>query len=494
MPYLDASIPEANAGRFGLSSDFVIGWEEWVALPDLGLPAIKAKVDTGARTSALHASVIEPFGPADRPQVRFLIQPDPDNPGLEITCSAPVTDRRNVTSSNGETELRYVIAARLRVADRVWPIEVTLTDRSQMAYRMLLGRTAIGEAMVVDPNRSFIQPALSFEDYRDLPRRQPVRRPLRIALLTREPDNYSSLRLAEAARTRGHVLEMIDTSRCYMKIGGLASEVHYDGKVLPRYDAVIPRIGASITAYGLAVLRQFASTGAYCLNPADAIGASRDKLLAHQILSRAGVGMPMTAFANSPKDTRDLISLAGGAPVVVKLLESTQGRGVVLAETRKAAESIIDAFRGLNANFLVQEFVKEAGGADLRCFVVGSKVVGGMLRTAAEGEFRSNLHRGGAAKAVKLSKAERDVARTAARELGLSVAGVDILRSAQGPKVLEVNSSPGLQGIEGVTKQDIAGRIIEHLESRVRPLARQRDGAPRRTGAVQEADSSRTGT
>jgi ribosomal protein S6--L-glutamate ligase len=463
-----------------LAADFMIGWEEWVALPDLGLPAIKAKVDTGARTSALHASVIEPFGPPEHPQVRFLVQPDPDRPELEITCSAPVTDRRNVTSSNGDTEQRYVILAKVQIDGRVWPIEMTLTDRSQMTYRMLLGRSAIGEDMVVDPNRSFLRPALSYDLYRNIPHRRPIKRPLRIALLTREPENYSSRRLVKAAEARGHVVEMIDTSRCYMRIGGISSEVHYDGKVLPRYDAVIPRIGASITAYGLAVLRQFAGTGAYCLNSADAIGASRDKLLAHQILARAGVGMPITTFANSPKDTRDLIAIAGGAPVVVKLLESTQGRGVVLAETRKAAESLVDAFRGLNANFLVQEFIREAGGSDIRCFVVGSKVVGAMMRVAAEGEFRSNLHRGGAAQTVKLSKTERDVARTAARELGLAVAGVDILRSVDGPRVLEVNSSPGLQGIEAVSKKDIASQIIIHLENRVRPLSRHREGSVKR--------------
>ncbi|WP_424934057.1 30S ribosomal protein S6--L-glutamate ligase [Amaricoccus macauensis] len=472
---------QGNSGRIDVCSDFVIGWEEWVSLPDLGLPAIKAKVDTGAKTPALHASVIEPFGPADNPQVRFMLQPNPDNPDLEITCSAPVIDRRYVTSSNGDSEQRYVISTHIKIADRTWPIEVTLTDRSSMAYRMLLGRSAIDSDMVVDPNRSFIQPQLSFDLFRNIPHRKPIHRPLRIALLTREPENYSSRRLAEAARERGHVLEMIDTSRCYMRIGGTISEVHYDGKVLPRYDAVIPRIGASITAYGMAVLRQFASTGALCLNSAEAIGASRDKLLAHQLLARAGIGMPITTFANSPKDTRDLINIAGGSPVVVKLLESTQGRGVVLAETRKAAESLVDAFRGLDANFLVQEFVKEAGGSDIRCFVVGNKVVGAMMRSAAEGEFRSNLHRGGTARVVKLSRDERNVARLASRELGLSVAGVDILRSSEGPKVLEVNSSPGLQGIEAVTKKDVASQMIMLLESRVRPLSKTRDTITKRS-------------
>lgn len=458
-----------------VTETYTLGWEEWVDLSDLGLPAIKAKVDTGAKTSALHAVEFEPFGPADNPQVRFLIQPDPQNPNLELTCSARVVDRRDVTSSNGETELRYVIETLAKVGDRSWPIQITLTNRENMTFRMLLGRQAIGDDMVVDPNESFVQPKLNYDTYKALPRRKPVRRPLRIALLSREPRSYSTKRLIEAGENRNHVVEVIDTQRCYMRIGGIRPEVHYDGDVLPYFDAVIPRIGASITSYGTAVLRQFASTGAYCLNTASGIISSRDKLLAHQLLSDANIGMPLTTFANSPKDTKDLISLAGQAPVVVKLLQSTQGRGVVLAETRKAAESLVDAFRGLEANFLVQQFVAEAAGADVRCLVVGNRVVGAMRRRACEGEFRSNLHRGGTAEPVKLNKEERDTARKAARVLGLNVAGVDLLQSNSGPKVLEVNSSPGLEGIEGSSGIDVADQVFQFLESRVRPLSKQKD-------------------
>lgn len=470
------------------ATPFELGWEEWLALPDLGLPAIKAKVDTGAKTSALHASVIEPFGPTDAPQVRFLIQPDPANPGLEITCSAPVVDRRDVTSSNGDTELRYVIQTHVQMGTRLWPIQLTLTNRENMMYRMLFGRGAIQPDMIVDANTSFMQPKLDFKAYSGLPKKRPVKRPLRIALLTREPRNYSSRRLIEAAQQRGHVIEAIDTARCYMQIGAFDPEVHYDGQALPRYDAVIPRIGAGITDYGLAVLRQFSSTGALCLNEPSAIGYSRDKLLAHQMLARAKINMPVTAFAHSPKDTKDLISLAGGAPVVVKLLSSTQGKGVVLAETRKAAESLVDAFRGLEANFLVQDFVAEAAGSDVRAFVIGNKVVGAMKRQAQKGEFRSNLHRGGTASTVKLTKLERDTAREAAKVLGLKVAGVDILQTDRGPKVLEVNSSPGLQGIETTSGKDIAGMVIEHLERQVRPLSRIREPGKRsrRKGPVSE--------
>lgn len=453
-----------------MSDAFVLGWEEWLGLPDLGLPAIRAKVDTGARTSALHTDSIEVFGPATAPQVRFIVRPDPDDPTIEITCSAPIVDRRNVTSSNGESELRYVIRTTAQMGPRIWPIEVTLTNRETMAYRMLLGRGAITEDMVVDPNRACVQPALSSRAYADIPRRKPVKRPLRIALLTREKKNYSSRRLIEAGEARGHVVEVVNTSRCYMQIGGPKMTVHYDGNPLPQYDAVIPRIGASITSYGTAVLRQFANTGAYCLNAPGAITAARDKLLAQQILARAGISMPLTAFANSPKDTKDLINLVGGAPVVVKLLESSQGRGVVLAETRKAAESLVDAFRDLYANFLVQEFVSEAGGSDTRCFIVGNRVVAGMRRTAADGDFRSNLHRGGSATRVRLTRQEKDIAKLAARELGLDVAGVDLLAGKDGPKVLEVNASPGLEGIETSTGKDVAGLMIEYLETRVRPL------------------------
>ncbi len=457
------------------STPITLGWEEWLALPDLGLPAIKAKIDTGAKTSALHASIIEPFGPAHKPQVRFLIQPDPSDPSLEITCSAPVVDRREVTSSNGESELRYVIETTARIGALRWPIQLTLSNRETMSYRMLFGRGAILSNMIIDPNASFLQPVLGYAVYQGLPRRKPVRRPLRIALLTREPGNYSSRRLIEAAAVRGHVMEAIDTARLYMRIGTLAPELHYDGAVMARYDAVIPRIGASITDYGMAVLRQFSNAGAYCLNSAGSISRSRDKLLAHQLLARAQIPMPITAFAHSPKDTRDLIGLAGGAPIVLKLLSSAQGKGVVLAETRKAAESLVDAFRGLDANFLVQEFVEEAGGADVRAFVIGSKVVGAMRRQAAKGEFRSNLHRGGTASAVKLSPAEREIARDAVRTIGLQVAGVDMLQTEAGPKVLEVNSSPGLKGIEAATGKDIAGLMIAHLETRVRPLAKHRE-------------------
>ncbi|MBN9888844.1 30S ribosomal protein S6--L-glutamate ligase [Salipiger abyssi] len=450
-------------------TQFTLGWEEWLALPDLGLPAIRAKVDTGAKTSALHAFAIEPFGPAEKPMVRFAIHPDPQDPGLEIICSAPLKDRREVTSSNGETELRFVIETTLSMGERSWPIEVTLTDRGGMAYRMLLGRTALDEEMIVAPSLKYQQPQLSFDAYRAAPRLKQHRRALRLAILSREPGNYSTRRLIEAAEARGHTMEVIDTSRCYMNIRAVGGEVHYDGRRLPHYDAVIPRIGASVTSYGTAVVRQFESLGTYCLSGSEGITVSRDKLHAHQVLARHRIGMPTTAFARSPKDSGNVISLVGGAPLVLKLLESTQGKGVVLAETKKAAESVISAFQGLKADFLVQSFVKEAAGEDIRCFVVGGKVVAAMRRKGKPDDFRSNLHQGGTAEPVRISKAEREVAVRAARAMKLDVAGVDLLRGEDGPKVLEVNSSPGLEGIEKTSGKDIAAMVIQHIEAKVAP-------------------------
>ncbi|MBD3663020.1 30S ribosomal protein S6--L-glutamate ligase [Sulfitobacter sp. TSTF-M16] len=449
--------------------ELTFGWEEWVALPDLGLPAIKAKVDTGARTSALHANDIETFGSASKPKVRFNVHPIPGRRDISITCSAPLVDRREVTSSNGEAESRYVISTTLEVGGETWPIEVTLTNRDGLTSRMLLGRQALSDHISISPTEKRLQPDLSYDVYHDTRlRSQAPQRALRIAVLSREA-NYSTGRLVEVGEARGHTVEVIDTTRCYMAINTIAPEVHYDGKRLPRYDAVIPRIGASITPYGCAVIRQFETIGTYCVNGSDGILSSRDKLHAHQVLAAKRIGMPTTAFAASPKDTSNLMALVGTAPLIVKLLESTQGKGVVLAETKKAAESVIDAFRGLKANFLVQDFVKEAAGEDIRCLVVAGKVVAAMKRTGAEGDFRSNLHRGGSAKVVRITREERETAVRAARAFNLGLAGVDLLRSSDGPKVLEVNSSPGLEGIEKATGKDITGKLYDVIEARVKP-------------------------
>lgn len=291
---------------------------------------------------------------------------------------------------------------------------------------------------------------------------------MKIAVLSRNPKLYSTRRLIEAAEQRGHEAKVFDHLRCYMNIASSKPEVHYKGEVLDGYGAVIPRIGASVTFYGTAVLRQFEMMGVYPLNESVAISRSRDKLRSLQLLSRKGVGIPSTGFANAPHDTGDLLDSVGQPPYIVKLIEGTQGKGVVLAETRKAAESLVDAFRGLNAHFLVQEFIKEAGGADIRCFVVGDKVVAAMKRQAKEGEFRSNLHCGGSASITRLTPQERAAAVKAAKVMGLNVAGVDLLRSSRGPLIMEVNSSPGLEGIENATGKDVAGMIIQFIEKNAR--------------------------
>ncbi len=291
---------------------------------------------------------------------------------------------------------------------------------------------------------------------------------MKIAVLSTNGNLYSTKRLIEAGRKRGHDMSVVNHKRCYMNIMSNSPEVHYKGEALPRPDAIIPRIGASVSFYGTAVVRQFEMMGVYSVNESVAITRSRDKLRASQLLARKGIGLPVTGFANSPDDTDDLLATVGGAPDVIELLEGTQGVGVVLAETRKAAESVIEAFRGLGANFMVQEFVKEAEGADIRCFVVGEKVVASMMRKGKEGEFRSNLHRGGTATLIKITPEERATAVRSAAVMGLNVAGVDLLRSKRGPVVMEVNSSPGLEGIETATGKDVASLIIEFIEKNAR--------------------------
>lgn len=456
-----------------------LGWVEWCALPKIGLPAMKMKVDTGAKTSALHAFTCEPFGPADKPKIRFGIHPIPEKPEIEVYCSADIIDRREVTSSNGETEMRYVIETPIQMGDHEWPIQITLSDREGMSYHMLLGRQALsahpgdGEPQVI-PSLSYQQPELDYSVYDKIARQAPTPRSLRLGVLTREPRSYSTKRIVEAAEKREHVVELIDTSRCYMLINAGRPEVHYDGRALPIYDAIIPRIGASITSYGTAVTRQFEAMGCYCVNGSHSIAVSRDKLYAHQLLAREGIGMPTTAFASSPKDTKNLIELMGSPPIIVKLLESSQGKGVVLAETKKAAESVVGAFRGLKADFLVQQFIKEAGGEDIRCLVVGGKVIASIKRTAAPGDFRSNLHQGGSASVVRITRKERETAVAAAKVLNLGLAGVDLLRAEDGPKVLEVNSSPGLEGVETASGKDVAGLLIEAIEKRVASTVRRR--------------------
>lgn len=292
---------------------------------------------------------------------------------------------------------------------------------------------------------------------------------MKIAILSQDQTLYSTKRLKEAGEAQGHEMRVVKYLRCYMNITSHKPMVYYDGKPLENFDAIIPRIGASRTFYGTAVVRQFEVMGVFTANESQAISRSRDKLRCLQILAREGIGLPVTGFAHATEDIDGLIESVGGAPLVIKLLEGTQGIGVVLAETQQAAKSVIEAFRGLNANILVQEFIKEAKGADVRCFVVGGKVIAAMKRQGAEGEFRSNLHRGGMAEKIKLTPEERSTAVRAAKAMGLRVAGVDLLRSNHGPVIMEVNSSPGLEGIEKATEVDVAGKIIDFIANNAAP-------------------------
>ena len=292
---------------------------------------------------------------------------------------------------------------------------------------------------------------------------------MKIAMLARNPDLYSHQRLGEAAKERGHEIEVIDTLRVYINVASHRPEMRYKGVKLEGFDAVIPRIGASITFFGTAVLRQFEMMGVYPLNESVAIGRSRDKLRSLQLLARKGIGLPFTVFSHATSQADDILQMIGGAPVIIKLLEGTQGIGVVLGETPGAAKSMIQAFGGLKANILVQEFIKEAGNQDIRCLVIGDKVVASMMRKGVEGDFRSNLHRGGQALKVKITPEERSTAVRAANIMGLNVAGVDLLRSNHGPVVMEVNSSPGLEGLEKATEVDVAGKIIAFLEDNAKP-------------------------
>lgn len=312
---------------------------------------------------------------------------------------------------------------------------------------------------------------------------------MKIAILSRNTRLYSTQRLVEAARARGHSVRVLDPLRCYMRIGVDGIEMHYKGRELADYDAVLPRIGASVSRYGTAVLRQFEMMGAYTPNPSDAILRARDKLRAHQLLAREGIQLPITVYGDNPDDTADLLAMLGPPPYIVKLVEGAQGSGVILTEKASAARSVIEAFRGLYANFLVQEFITEAEGCDLRCFVVGGKVVAAMQRQAASGDFRANLHRGGQASPVELTEEEKALAIRACRAVGLGIAGVDLLRSRRGPLVLEINSTPGLEGIETATGVDVAGAIVRHMEGTV--ARRQRQTAGRQPARTRRARARR---
>ena len=341
-----------------------------------------------------------------------------------------------------------------------------------MKFPVLLGRELLKKRFVVDVTKRDLFFLYKYRTQKSYTQRGGN---MKIAILSRRSSLYSTNRLLIAGKKRGHEMQVIDYLRCYMDITAHKPMVIFQGKKLDSFDAVIPRIGASQTFYGTAVVRQFEMMGIFPTNESQAITRSRDKLRSLQLLARNGIGLPVTGFAHSTKDIDGLLETVGGAPLVIKLLEGTQGIGVVLTETDQAAKSVIEAFRGLDANILVQEFIKEAGGMDIRCFVVGEKVIAAMKRQGAEGEFRSNLHRGGTAEKIRLTPEERSTAIRSAKTMGLNVAGVDLLRSNHGPVVMEVNSSPGLEGIEESTGVDVAGKIIEYIEKNAHKKGKIRD-------------------
>lgn len=448
----------------------IIGSEEWCSFDTFGIPAIKARVDSGAKTSSIQANYIKIFYKETEEWVKFEVNPLQVNRSISIKCEAKVHAKRSIKSSIGIAEQRIVIKAPITLGPDTFEIEITLANRDSMEFRMLLGREALHNRYLVNPSATCLLPEFTQKDLdKKYAAFQKEKTGLKIALLASNTELYSNKRLMEAGKNRGHDMVFLNVQQAYMKFDAVEPQIRYrGGNVIDAFDAIIPRIKPSVTFYACALIRQFDAMGAYCLNSAEAITQSRDKLLATQLFAKNDIHIPITGFANSPLDTKDLIKMVNGAPLIIKLLESTQGKGVVLAETTKAAESVINAFKSVKTNILVQEFIKEANGQDIRCFVVNGKVVASMQRQAAKGEFRANIHQGGSASKIKITTQERKLAIKAAKILNLPVAGVDIIRSNKGPLLLEVNSSPGLEGIEAATGLDIANIMIESIEKKLK--------------------------
>lgn len=448
----------------------LIGSQEWCSFENLNIPSIKARIDSGAKTSSIQSTNIKKFKKGKESWVSFDVNPLQDNLSIVVHCESKIVDVRIVKSSSGITDKRFVILETVQIGNNSFEIELTLANRDGMDFRMLLGREAMKDRFIVDPSKHHLTSQITDEElekkYSHLLHEKSG---LSIGLLATDKSLYSNKRLMEAGKARGHEMYFYNIQQCYMRLDTVTPEVRYrGGSIIQDLDAIIPRIRPSMTFYGCALLRQFYSIGTYCLNSDTAISQSRDKLFSSQLFSANDIQIPITGFAKSPLDTKDLINMVGGAPLVIKLLQSAQGKGVVSAETDKAAESVINAFKSLQANILVQEFIKEAAGKDLRCFVVSGKVVASIERSAPKGEFRSNIHMGGTAKKVKITQEERRLAIKAAKILNLAIAGVDIIRSNKGPLLLEVNSSPGLEGIETATGKDIANEMIIAIEKKLK--------------------------
>lgn len=445
-----------------------VGWEEWIGMPDIGLPAILAKVDTGARTSALHSFAFEEIEIDGVTHIHFGVQPTADDPKLHVWCNAPLIDYREVISSNGMAEMRPFVQVELHLAGQSWPIELSLTNRETMNYRMLLGRTAMEGRIVVDPFGACIN-GVPEGDFYGHHLEESASKELSIGILTCAPNAYSTQRLVEAIEQKGHSVDLIDIARCTLQVDAQNPGLFLRGEPLPRFDAIIPRIGAPITQHGLAVVRQCELLGSYVLNGASSIAAARDKLWSYQFLAKAGIEVPSTFSAFNGRDGRAMVHKVGDGPYVLKTRKSERGRGVLLAPDRNTAKSLLDAFDDLDEKLLVQPFLQAENNSDLRIMVLGKKVIAAAQRTAKAGDFRANYHQGGKAKKVKISKLERQMALRAAKALGLRFAGVDLMRTEVGPVVIEVNASPGLEGIESATGLDLSGRVIDYVVEYARP-------------------------
>ncbi|RBP48923.1 RimK family alpha-L-glutamate ligase [Arenicella xantha] len=453
-----------------LNSKIIVGNQEWCAFPELGIPAIKARVDSGAKTSSIHAFNIHRFRRGGQAWVSFEVHPVQKNRRVVIRCERPLVDKRVVKSSSGVPEARYVISVPMKLGDDQWDIQLTLANRDSMGFRMLLGREAMNGRMIVDPSiktalGEFDQPELD-----DLYGHAIVNRSgLKIGLLASDQSLYSNRRLIEAGQERGHEIQFLNIKQCFMKLDAAEPEIQYrGGRILNELDAVIPRIRPSMTFYGIALTRQFESLGIKTVNTSTAIAQARDKLLALQLLLKQGVKVPCSGIAYSSLDTRDLIDMVGGAPLAVKLLEGTRRQGVVRADDQAAAETMINAFKSLSANVLVQPFIGEIDGKNIRCLVVQGKVVASIEHIAVTSAASGAVRRAPEGELVKISKVERALAINAAKALGLDVAGVDLIRSDDGPLVIGVVPSPSIEGVEQATGKDIAGLIISSVEKKLR--------------------------
>lgn len=448
----------------------IVGSEEWCGLPELGIPAIKARVDSGAKTSSLHAFNIRGFKRGGVSWVSYELHPIQHNRKVIVRCESPVVDRRMVKSSSGVAEKRYVIETTMELSDQQWKTEVTLANRDSMGYRMLLGRAAMIDRILVDPSAKLLCGEISKSEIERLYGQSSHGiEGLKIGLLASNPRLYSNKRIMEAAEERGHEIHFIDIKQCYMKLDAENPEIHFGrGRTLNDFDAVIPRIKSEITMFGCALLRQFESVGIYSLNSSTAISRTRDRLHSIQTLLNNGIAMPASAAANTPSDIDDLVDMVEGVPLVIKLVQDYKGDGVMLADTNNFIESVIAAFRSVNANLLIQEFIQEAGGQDIRVLVVDGKAVAGNECNSFLDEHGANLQRGRVTKAATLSVAEKRLAVRSAKAIGLKVAGVDIIRSSRGPLVLNINAVPNLQHVENTSGKDLAGTLIHAVEKKLK--------------------------